>query len=239
MRGELSKETMFRQAGRALSDKMRTGNEWFDRHLEDLRMDDFGNVMHLRAPHWSDISAQFTHGFPRRLIAHSHGSLLPGNVEVAARISNQAVRSMSTGEMNSPQSVSICNGFLIQGPCKKRSPLACLSVSFLFFSPCFFYYAFLCFSVFYSIFLFIFLFCFVAYCFVFNFSFFFLLQSCRRHSCLHFPNDDRRAGADHIRTDVGSHQCDKTRWQTRQTGPPGRSDYAIRPRLLDLNITDG
>ena len=51
MRGELSKDTMFHQAGRALSDKMQMGNEWFDHDLEDLRVDDFGNVMHIRAPY--------------------------------------------------------------------------------------------------------------------------------------------------------------------------------------------
>ena len=64
MRGELSKDTMFHQAGRALSDKMQMGNEWFDHDLEDLRVDDFGNVMHIRAPYWSDISTECTHSFP-------------------------------------------------------------------------------------------------------------------------------------------------------------------------------
>ena len=81
---------------------MATGNELFDAQLDDLRLDDFGNVMHLQAPFWSDIAAQFMHGFPRRLITDSHGGVLPGNMTVAARISNQAVRSLSIGKVNSP-----------------------------------------------------------------------------------------------------------------------------------------
>lgn len=103
----LSKPEMFHQAGRPLSQKMTTGNELFDAHLDDLRLDNFGNVMHLHAPFWSDISAQFMHGFPRRLITESHGGVLPGNITVAARISNQAVRSLSIGKTNSPLSVHI------------------------------------------------------------------------------------------------------------------------------------
>lgn len=108
--GTLSKPEMFHRAGQALSEKMTTGNELFDGHLDDLRLDDFGNVMHLHAPFWSDISAQFMHGFPRRLITDSHGGVLPGNITVAARISNQAVRSLSIGKMNSPKSVHIYTG---------------------------------------------------------------------------------------------------------------------------------
>ena len=102
----LSKPEMFLQAGRPLGEKMATGNELFDGQLNDLRLDDFGNVMHLRAPFWSDISAQFMHGFPRRLITDSHGGVLPGNITVAARISNQAVRSLSIGKVNSTHSVN-------------------------------------------------------------------------------------------------------------------------------------
>ena len=95
---------MFQQTGRPLGDKVATGNELFDGHLDELRLDDFGNVMHLHAPFWSDISAQFMHGFLRRLITDSHGGVLSGNITVAARISNQAVRSLSIGKMNSPHS---------------------------------------------------------------------------------------------------------------------------------------
>ena len=76
---------------------LKYGNERFDRNLEKVRLDVFGNVMILDAPHWSDISAQFTHGFPRRLIPYHHRGILSGNITVAARISNQAIRSLSTG----------------------------------------------------------------------------------------------------------------------------------------------
>ena len=93
----LSKPEMFHRAGHPLSAQMTTGNELFDGHLDDLRLDDFGNIMHLHAPFWSDVSAQFMHGFPRRLIPDSHGGVLPGNITVAVRISNQAVRSLSIG----------------------------------------------------------------------------------------------------------------------------------------------
>ncbi|CAH3170893.1 unnamed protein product [Porites lobata] len=78
---------------------MTTGNALFDRNLADLRLDVFGNVMFLKAPHWSDVSVQFMHGFPRRLIADHHRGLLRGNITVAARISNQAVRSLSAGDI--------------------------------------------------------------------------------------------------------------------------------------------
>lgn len=54
--------------------------------------------MILNAPHWSDVSAQFTHGFPRRLM-DSHRGILPGNITVAARISNQGIRSVSPGDV--------------------------------------------------------------------------------------------------------------------------------------------
>ena len=39
-----------------------------------------------------------THGFPRRLM-DSHRGILPGNITVAARISNQGIRSMSPGNL--------------------------------------------------------------------------------------------------------------------------------------------
>lgn len=96
-RSELSKDTMFLQVGTPLGDRLRYGNERFDSNLQRVRLDTFGNVMILNAPHWSDISAQFVHGFPRRLIPDHHRGMLSGNITVAARISNQAIRSMSTG----------------------------------------------------------------------------------------------------------------------------------------------
>ena len=96
-RNELSKEDMFLTAGEPLDVTMKYGNEAFDRNLNFVRLDLFGNVMILNAPQWSDVAAQFTHGFPRRLIIHSHRGILPGNITVAARISNQAIRSLSPG----------------------------------------------------------------------------------------------------------------------------------------------
>lgn len=108
--GTLSKQEMFQLAGHPLSQKIMTGNELFYDHLDDLHLNDFRNVMHLHAPFWSDISAQFMHGFPWCLITDSHRDILPGNITVAARISNQAVHSSSIGEMNSPDSVHIYTG---------------------------------------------------------------------------------------------------------------------------------
>ncbi len=99
MRDRLDKEAMFRQSGVSLSARMITGNGRFDANLDNLRVDCFGNLMLLGAPVWSDLSPQFTHGYPRRLIAETHGGILPGNLTVAARISNQAIRSLSTGDV--------------------------------------------------------------------------------------------------------------------------------------------
>ena len=98
MRRELSKEAMFEQAGSALGVNLVCGNVQFDRNLGKVRLDIFGNVMVLNAPHWSDVSVQFMHGFPRRLIVDHHRGVLSGNITVAARISNQAIRSLSTGK---------------------------------------------------------------------------------------------------------------------------------------------
>ena len=94
-RNELSKEDMFLTTGEALDGSLRCGNEAFDRNLNLVRLDLFGNVMILNAPHWSDVFAQFTHGFPRRLIMNAHRGILPGNIMVAAPISNQGIRSVS------------------------------------------------------------------------------------------------------------------------------------------------
>ena len=44
------------------------------------------------------MSLQFTHGFPRRPM-DSHRGILPGNITVAARISNQGIRSVSPGNL--------------------------------------------------------------------------------------------------------------------------------------------
>ena len=103
MRRELSKEGMFQQAGSALGVSLKYGNEQFDRNLEKVRLDIFGNVMILDEPHWSDISAQFTHGFPQRLIPYHHCGILSGNITVAAPISNQAIRSLYTSNLDKKQ----------------------------------------------------------------------------------------------------------------------------------------
>ena len=93
------KQRMFYEAGQLLGEKMRTGNKAFDRNLQQLRLDRFGNVMALFAPSWSDLSVHFVHGFPRRLVTEAHGGMVPGNLVVAARISNQAIRSLATGDV--------------------------------------------------------------------------------------------------------------------------------------------
>ena len=93
------KQRMFYEAGQPLGDKMRTGNEAFDRNLKELRLDRFGNVMALFAPSWSDLSVHLVHGFPRRLVTEPHGGMVAGNLVVAARISNQAIRSLATGDV--------------------------------------------------------------------------------------------------------------------------------------------
>ena len=95
---ELNKVTMFRHTGKPLCERMTTGNATLDYRLGDLRLDIFGNVMCLTAPSWSDISAQFMHGYPKRLIRESHRGVVPGNMIIASRISNQAIRSLSTGK---------------------------------------------------------------------------------------------------------------------------------------------
>ena len=66
--------------------------------------------MILDAPQWSDVSPQFTHGFPRRLISEGHRGILPGNFTITARISNQAIRSLSIGDIASFISRKMVNG---------------------------------------------------------------------------------------------------------------------------------
>ena len=72
MRQHLDKVAIFHNTGKPLGERLKTGNELFDSNLEDLRLDNFGNVMFLLAPPWSDISVQFMHGYPRRLIEVCH-----------------------------------------------------------------------------------------------------------------------------------------------------------------------
>lgn len=109
-RNRLSKPELFHQSGRSLRGRLQTGNVLFDAKIADLRLDRFGNVMFLHAPPWSDISAQFTHGFPRRLIREPHGGILPGNLTVAARISNQAIRSLACGDVAAFASRDVVSG---------------------------------------------------------------------------------------------------------------------------------
>jgi len=93
------KAVLFHHSGKPLGPKLKTDNPLFDRNLDQLRLDRFGNVMVLFAHPWSDISVQLTHGFPRRLVSQSHGGMLPGNVTAAARVSNQAIRSLAPGDV--------------------------------------------------------------------------------------------------------------------------------------------
>ena len=109
MRANLCKEDMFNTSGQPISNLI-TGNDTFDANLDKLRVDIYGNVMILDAPQWSDVSPQFTHGFPRRLISEGHRGVLPGNLTVAARISNQAIRSLSIGDIASFISRKMVNG---------------------------------------------------------------------------------------------------------------------------------
>ena len=41
-----------------------------------------------QAPSWSAASVQYTHGFPRRLVAESHGDFLPANITITSKASN-------------------------------------------------------------------------------------------------------------------------------------------------------
>lgn len=47
------------------------------------------------SPAWSAASPEVTHGFPRRLIAEEHAGLLEGNVIVAAKATNMALRRLA------------------------------------------------------------------------------------------------------------------------------------------------
>ena len=49
-----------------------------------------------QAPSWSAASAQYTHGFPKRLVAESHGGFLPANIMVTSKASNLSLRRLTT-----------------------------------------------------------------------------------------------------------------------------------------------
>lgn len=72
--------------------------------------------MLLNTPAWSDLSAQFTHKYPRHLIAEAHGAILLGNLTVAARISNQAFQSLSTGDVAALTSRGMVQGLGLTKP---------------------------------------------------------------------------------------------------------------------------
>ena len=48
-----------------------------------------------QAPSWSAASVQYTHGFPRRLVAESHGGFLPANITITSKASNLSLRRLA------------------------------------------------------------------------------------------------------------------------------------------------
>lgn len=55
----------------------------------------YDNVMIWQSPPWSQATLQFTHGFPRRLVAESHCGFLPGNVTVTAKATNLTLKRLA------------------------------------------------------------------------------------------------------------------------------------------------
>ena len=51
------------------------------------------------APAWSALCPNFMHGYPRRLVPTDHGGFLPGNICLAASISNLVMRSSAPGDV--------------------------------------------------------------------------------------------------------------------------------------------
>ncbi|KAJ7393632.1 hypothetical protein OS493_006619 [Desmophyllum pertusum] len=97
----LDKERMFHQEGKSLVQLLASGVAELDSRLNTVRLDRFGNVMIWEAPEWSPASAQFTHGFPRRMIEAAHGGFLPGNIVVTAKASNLSIRRMTVCDVAS------------------------------------------------------------------------------------------------------------------------------------------
>ena len=91
---KIDKKALFYCCGTALGEKVALGDPTFDRHLDKLWLDLFGNVMVLFAPRWSDVSIHLTHGFPRRLVTEPHRGVLPGNITAAALVRYRAVRGL-------------------------------------------------------------------------------------------------------------------------------------------------
>ena len=55
----------------------------------------YDNVMISQAPSWSCASVKYTHGFPGRLVAESHGGFLPGNITITSKASNLSLRRLT------------------------------------------------------------------------------------------------------------------------------------------------
>ncbi len=97
-RKKLNKKAIFQTSGKP-SSHLKVGQGHYDANIEKVRLDLFGNVMCLSAPHWSDIAVQLTHGFPNRLIKEAHGGYTPENVTCASRVSNQLLRRFASSDV--------------------------------------------------------------------------------------------------------------------------------------------
>ena len=100
----------FVPTGTPVADQLRSGESDLDCNLDCVRLDCFGNVMVLNAPTYSDVSVQFTHGWPRTLIQKSHGGFLKGNITCTARVTNVRIRSMARGDVAAFVSTSMMTG---------------------------------------------------------------------------------------------------------------------------------
>ena len=96
--------------GTPVADQIRSGEPDLDCNLANVRLDCFGNVMVLNAPSFSDVSVQFTHGWPRSLVAKSHGGFLKGNITCAARVTNVRIRSMARADVCAFVSTAMMTG---------------------------------------------------------------------------------------------------------------------------------
>ena len=85
--------------GSTVEDLLKSGDPTLDRNLKNVRRDCFGNIMILGAPQYSDLSVQFTHGWPKSLIHCSHGGFLNGNITCTAKATNIRIHSMARGDI--------------------------------------------------------------------------------------------------------------------------------------------
>lgn len=51
------------------------------------------------SPRWSPATPEVTHGFPRRLISQQHAGVVPGNIIIAAKASNNTLRRMAVEDV--------------------------------------------------------------------------------------------------------------------------------------------